>query len=120
MKEIRQKSLGCCFDCETFKLKSLCAFSDHFHQNSHVPTRFTDEETDGPMGTDARVPQCALRGNGYHDALGGRGARALRFDSALRRRAGDAAPAPTRATSEARAAGLWGDALWAHAARRTG
>ena len=51
---------------------------------------------------------------------GGRGARALRFDSTLRRRAGDAAPAPTRATSEARAAGLWGDALWAHAARRTG
>ena len=29
-------------------------------------------------------------------------------------------PLPTRATSEARAAGLWGDALWAHAARRTG
>ena len=27
----------------------------------------------------------ALRGNGYHDALGGRGARALRIDSTLRR-----------------------------------
>ena len=49
---------------------------------------------------DARVPQCALRGNGYHDALGGRGARALRFDSTLRRRAGDAAPAPTRQRRE--------------------
>ena len=30
---------------------------------------------------DARVPQCALRGNGYHDALGGRGARALHFEA---------------------------------------
>ena len=45
----------------------------------------------GPMPGYAH---CALRGNGYHDALGGRGARALRFDSTLRRRAGDAAPAP--------------------------
>ena len=62
----------------------------------------------GPMPGYAH---CALRGNGYHYALGGRGARALRFDSTLRRRAGDAAPAPTRATSEARAAGLWGDAF---------
>ena len=59
----------------------------------------------GPMPGYAH---CALRGNGYHDALGGRGARALRFDSTLRRRAGDAAPAPTRATSEARAAGALG------------
>ena len=62
----------------------------------------------------------ALRGNGYHDALRGRGARAIRFESIIHRRKGDAATAPTRATSEARAAGLWGDALFAHAARRTG
>ena len=54
----------------------------------------------GPMPGYA---QCALRGNGYHDALGGRGTRALRFDSTLRRRAGDAAPAPTRATIATRA-----------------
>ena len=60
----------------------------------------------------------ALRGNGYHDALGGRGSRALRFDSTLRRRAGD--PGGRGVRSEARAAGLWGDALRAHAAWRTG
>ena len=36
----------------------------------------------------------ALRGNGYHDALRGRGARALRFDSILHRRKGDAATRP--------------------------
>ena len=98
MKKIRQKSQRVVLICDTFRLKHMI----HFHQNSHAPTRFTDEETDGPMGTDARVAHCALRGNGYHDALGGRCARALRFDSTLRRRTGDAAP-PTGATSATRA-----------------
>ena len=116
MKKIRQKSQRVVLICDTFRLKRMYTFSPKFARSDAVHrrgNRWTD-------GTDAGVAHCALRGNGHHDALGGRGERALRFDSTLRRRAGDAAPAPTRATSEARAAGLWGDALWAHAARRTG
>jgi len=39
MKEIRQKSLGCCFNCETFRLKSLCAFSPKFARSDAVHRR---------------------------------------------------------------------------------
>ena len=83
MKEIMKKSLGCGFNLRNFQTDTYACVN--FHNNRW-----------GPMPGYAH---CALRGNGYHDALGGRGARALRFDSTLRRRAADAAPAPTRATS---------------------
>jgi len=56
MKEIiRQKSLGCGFNFETFTDKNACA---NFLQNSHAPTRwFTTRK---PM--DRRGPSCADMG----------------------------------------------------------
>ena len=71
MKKIIEKSPGCGFNFKTFRLKSLV----HFHKNSHDPTRFTDEETDGPMGTDVRTVHCVEMGTTTRS--GGGGARAL-------------------------------------------
>ena len=97
MKKIIEKSPGCGFNFKTFRLKSLRTFSPKFARSDAVHRR-GDRWTDGNRRTHS-----ALRGNGYHDALGGRGARALRFDSTLRRRAGDATRTPTRATTATRA-----------------
>ena len=39
MKEIRQKSLGCGFNCENFRLNSLCTFSPKFARSDAVHRR---------------------------------------------------------------------------------
>ena len=51
MKKIMTKSLGCGFNCETFRLKSHCTFSPKFARSDAVHRRGNR----GPMGTDARV-----------------------------------------------------------------
>jgi len=89
MKEIIKKSQRKVVICDTFRLKRMCQFTQKITR-SDVGHRRANRWTDGNRCS--RVAHSALRGNGYHDALGGRGARALRFDRALCRRAGDAAP----------------------------
>ena len=87
--KICQKSQRKVVICDTFRLKCKCKCSQKIAR-SDVGHRRANRWTDGNRCS--RVAHSALRGNGYHDALGGRGARALRFDRVLCRPAGGAAP----------------------------
>ena len=89
MTKICQKSQRKVVICDTFRLNRMCKCSQKITR-SDVGHRRANRWTDGNRCS--RVAHSALRGNGYYDALGDRGARTLRFDRALCRPAGCAAP----------------------------